>query len=238
MATFPACAGANAFQLEIRALAGLAGAGGQMQRLSDRLVDGVGVQSQHGSDAGGHRRTQMRDVVDLVLVQAYSLDQVDLDLVRGRQAPDQIGTADTELLGDRNERRDVVAGVGVVGGQEGVVEIQFAHRDAVGPGRPFRRIAAASDAEDPGPLLRAMRQRLHAGHRDRAAQHRRGTDGGVVDDPVRHHLGGLRLDVHRVERRPRRSCWPSVHCAETPRHCAGPGPYEPTWSAHFIANSL
>ena len=72
-----------------------------MQRLPDRLVDGVGVQPQHGSDASCHRRAEMRDVVDLVLVQADSLGQVDVDLVGGRQAPDQIGAADPHLLGDR-----------------------------------------------------------------------------------------------------------------------------------------
>ena len=40
-------------------------------------------------------------------------------------------------LGDRQKRRDIVARVGIVGGQEGVVEVQFAHRRAVGPSGPL-----------------------------------------------------------------------------------------------------
>ena len=35
-------------------------------------------------------------------------------------------------------------------------------------------------------------------HRDGPAQHGRGTHGGVVDDPVQHHLRGFRLDGNRI----------------------------------------
>ncbi len=56
-----------------------------MQRLSDRLINSLGVQSQHGPDTGSHRRTEMSDVVDLELMQGDSLDQIDLDLVSGCQ---------------------------------------------------------------------------------------------------------------------------------------------------------
>ena len=113
-----------------------------MQRLADRLIDGVDVEPQHGAQSGRHRRAEVRDVVDLVLVQADPLDQVDLDLVRRRQTANQVVAAHTELLGNRDQRRDVVAGVGVLGGQEGVVVVEFTHCDAVGPGRPLGRVAA------------------------------------------------------------------------------------------------
>ena len=81
-------------------------------------------------------------MVDLVLVQADPFDEVDLDLVPGRNPPDQVRTADPEVLGDGHQRRDVVAGMGVFGGQKGVVEIQFPHCDTVGPGCPLRRVVA------------------------------------------------------------------------------------------------
>ncbi len=136
-------------------------------------------------------------MVDLELVQGDSPDQIDLDLVRGRQTTDQVGATHAELLGDRDERRDVVTGMGILGGQKRVVEIELAHSDAVGPGRPFRRIGAV-DAEDPRALARAMGQRLLTGHRDRSAQHSSGADGGIVDDPVEHHLRGRGLDGNGI----------------------------------------
>ena len=91
----------------------------------------------------------------------------------------------------------VVAGVGILGGQKRVVEVEFAHGDAVGPGRPLRRVAAA-DTEDGGAAPGPMCQGLLAGNGDRPAQHRRGSHCGVVDDPVEHHRLGLRVDGDRV----------------------------------------
>ena len=81
-------------------------------------------------------------------------DQVDLDLVAGGQAADQVAAGLLHGLGDRQDRRDVVAGVGVVGRQEGVVQVELAHRGAVRPGRPFRREALRRrHAEDGGAAL-------------------------------------------------------------------------------------
>ena len=74
-----------------------------MQGLTDGLVDGLLVQAKHRAQAGGHRRAEVRDVVDLVLVQADALDQIDLDLVAGRNAPDQVGAADPEVLRDGDQ---------------------------------------------------------------------------------------------------------------------------------------
>ena len=74
----------------------------RLQGLTDGLVDGVDVEPQHGAQPGGNRRTEVRDVVDLVLVQADALHQVDLNLVGGGQPADQVGAAHAELLGHRH----------------------------------------------------------------------------------------------------------------------------------------
>ena len=63
--------------------------------------------------------------------------EVDLDLVGGGDCPYEVVTAAAGVLGDGEQRRDVVAGVRVLGGQESVVEIELPHGDAVGPRRPF-----------------------------------------------------------------------------------------------------
>jgi hypothetical protein len=90
-------------------------------------------------------------MVDLVLVQADGLHQVHLDLVAGGNAADQVSAGGAGVLCDGQQRRNVVAGVGVFGGEEGVMVIQLAHRHAVGPGGPFRR-GPVLDAEHGGAL--------------------------------------------------------------------------------------
>ena len=57
-----------------------------MQRLADGLEDRLLVEAEERADAGGGRRAEVGDVVDLVLVQRDRLDEVDLDLVAGRDA--------------------------------------------------------------------------------------------------------------------------------------------------------
>ncbi len=79
----------------------------------------------------------MGDVVDPVLVQADPAHQVDLDLVAGGDAAHERGPVEAAVLGDGEDRRDVVAGMGVVGREERVVEVQLAHGDAVRPGGPL-----------------------------------------------------------------------------------------------------
>ncbi len=137
-------------------------------------------------------------MVDLVLVQADPADQVDLDLVGGGDAADQVRAADTELLGDRDEGGNVVAGMRVLGGQEGVVEVEFTHRDTVGPGRPLRASTLPSTPNTWAPCSGAVRQRLGAGDGDGAAGHRGRGHRGVVDDAVDDHRLGLRRDRDRV----------------------------------------
>jgi hypothetical protein len=87
--------------------------------------------------------------------------------------------------------------MGVFGGQKGVVEIELAHGDAVGPGGPFRRIGAV-DPKSLGAAGDWTGLRLPARHSDGPAQDGRGADGGVVDDPVCHHLHGVRLHGYRI----------------------------------------
>lgn len=134
-------------------------------------------------------------MVNLVLVQTDSAGQIDLDLVSGGDAVDQVGTAHPKLLCDRHQRSDVVTGMGVFGGQKRVVEIEFAHRDPIGPGRSLRRVGAV-DAKDHRPLSRPMC--LGPGHCDRPTRDRCGTDRGVVDDPIDHHCLGLRGYRHAI----------------------------------------
>lgn len=115
-----------------------------MQGLLNRLEGDLGGQVEHRADAGGGRGPEVGDVVDLVLVQAHALDEVDLDLVAGGDAVDEVGSGDAHVLGDGEDGRDVVAGVRVLGGEEGVVEVEFAHGHAVGPRRPLREKRSAS----------------------------------------------------------------------------------------------
>ena len=81
----------------------------------------------------------MSDVIDLVLVQADALHQIDLDFIGGRERAHEILARRSALLRHRQHRRNVVAGVRIIGGEKRVVEIEFANGDAVGPCRPFRR---------------------------------------------------------------------------------------------------
>ena len=139
-------------------------------------------------------------MVDLVLVEAHAADEVDLDLVAGGDAADQVVAGGAAVLGDGDDRRDVVAGVGVLGGEEGVVEVEFADGGAVGQGGPLGGVGARH-TEDPGaPLVRGVGGGLPAGDADGAAEDGGGGHRGVVDDPVDDHLPGVVRDLHRVGR--------------------------------------
>lgn len=79
----------------------------------------------------------MGDVIDAVGVERDGSSQVHLDLVGGGDGPHQVGAAPARVLRHGDECRDVVPGVGVLGGQEGVVVVEVAHGDAIGPRRPL-----------------------------------------------------------------------------------------------------
>ena len=78
-------------------------------------------------------------MIYLVFVQADALHEVDLNLVAGGEAAHEVSAGQSAMLRDGEDRRNVVAGMGVIRREKRVVEIQFAYRDAIGPCRPFRR---------------------------------------------------------------------------------------------------
>ena len=202
------------------ALAGLPGGGRGVQRLADRLEDRLGREAQQRADAGGGRRAEVCDVVDLVAVQADRPREVDLDLVAGRDTSDQILTGQPvgarRVLGDGRDRRDVVAGMRVLGRQKRVVVVELADGDPVGPRRPLRRHAGRRPlAEDGRAVLRMLRrlgelrqlarwdrvrERLRPRRDDGPPGEGRCRHGRVVDDPVDHHLGDLRVHLDGVGR--------------------------------------
>nr|BFF20096.1 hypothetical protein GCM10025730_36170 [Promicromonospora thailandica] len=168
-----------------------------MQGLADRLEHGLGVEPEQRADARSRGRAEVRHVVDLVLVQADRADQVHLDLVAGHDAPDQLGAGAARVLRDGQDRRDVVARVGVLGGEEGVVEVELPDGDAVRPGGPLGAARGlGGQAEHGGPRRVGVRLGLRPGGDGGTAREAGRGDGGVVDDAVDHHVGdlGRRLD--------------------------------------------
>ncbi len=145
-------------------------------------------------------------MVDLVRVQRDRLHQVDLDLVAGRDAAHERRAVGADVLRDRQDRRDVVAGVRVLGGEERVVVVEFAHRDAVRPCRPLGAVPSV-DAEHGRSRAAADRDAPSACPRadtTGGTGQRRHGDGRVVDDAVDDHLGDL-VGRRRPDRpRPRR----------------------------------
>ena len=114
----------------------------------------------------------------------------------------QVAARAADVLGDGQQGRDVVAGVGVLRGQERVVEVQFAHGHAVGPRRPFRSHPAAHGRSrvppDRGPGEELVADRLSAGGGHRRPEQGGGGHAGVVDQPVDHHLGHRGFDGYQV----------------------------------------
>ena len=91
-------------------------------------------------------------MVNLVLVQADSLNEVDLDFIAGSDAPDKVSAAQPLVLGGSKQRWDIIPGVRVFGGEEGIVIVQLTNRCAVGKRSPFGRVGTCllytSDAAD------------------------------------------------------------------------------------------
>ena len=170
-----------------------------MQRLLHRLIDHLGVQTQHGADAGSHRRPEMGDVVNLVGVQADRLHEVDLDFIAGGQTTDQLRAGFAGLLGHRENRWNVVAGMAVFSGEEGVVIVKFTHRRAVRPSGPFGMHAHIRTKAEHG---RTTSARMGERHRT-GGDHRMTVDGGnghrgVVDHAVDDHVHHIGIQRHRI----------------------------------------
>ena len=182
------------------ALARLPERDGGVQRLLDGLEDHLLLQAKQRADPSRRGGAEMRDVVDAVLMQANRTHQVDMQLVAGGSPAQEVATGPAHGLRHRKDWRDVVAGVRVVRCQEGVVHVEFTHRGAVRPGRPFgadggtRRHAEHRRAAG----LLGMPQRHAAGGDDGAAIDRGDGDRGVVDHPVDDHRRHVLLDRHPV----------------------------------------
>jgi len=170
-----------------------------VERLLDRLIGDLGRKPEQRADPARRAWPEMRDMVDLVLVQADALHQVDLDFVAGGEPPNQRRAVLLHRLRDCQHRRDVVARVAVFGGEERIVEVELAHRDAVGPGCPFGADeGVVREAEDVRAVVGAVSERLRAGRADRAPRERGGGDSGVVDHAVADHLGDFGFDRNRI----------------------------------------
>ena len=169
-------------------LAGLAGGEADMHRLLHRLVNHVLLQVQQRADAGGLRRAQMRDVVDLPLMQTNGAHQVDLDFITGGDAADQVPARLFQRLRDSEDGRNIVARMRIVGGQERVVHVQFPHGHAVRPCCPFRAdTLRRSNAEHRRPCFVWPSQRHVAGGHDGVAVGGCDRHRGVVDDAIDDH---------------------------------------------------
>ena len=172
-----------------------------MKRLLHGLVDHVRLEPEQGPEAGRSRRPEMGDVIDLVFVQADRADEIDLDLVAGRERADERPPVAPALLRDGEDRRDIVAGMAVLGRQKRIVVIEFTHGRSVRPGRPFRMHADARIAADYiGAAGARMGQSLRPRRGNRPAVDGCDRDGGVVDDPVDDHRRHCRFDLHRILR--------------------------------------
>ena len=80
---------------------------------------------------------EVRDVVDLELVEADALREVDLDFIAGGDPAEQLCPGASRVLGDSEDRRDVVARVRVLDREESVVVVELANRNSVRPGGPL-----------------------------------------------------------------------------------------------------
>jgi hypothetical protein len=177
---------------------------GRVEGLADGLEDRLDGQSQEGADAGGGRRAQVGHVVDLVGVQTDGLHEVHLDLVARRDAAHDLVAGGADVLGHRDDRRDIVARVRVLRREERVVEVEFAHGHAVRPRRPLGRDAAglvgAEDGRTVTPRGHGVREGLGPGGHDGAAVERGGRDGCVVDHAVDDHVDDLGSHLDRIGR--------------------------------------
>src|SRR5699024_2817382 len=102
--------------------------------------------------------------------------------------------------GARGGRGDVGPGMGVVGVEAGVLVVELAHGDAVGPRGPFGG-GAAGDPDDARAGAAGgdrVAERLGAGGDDGGAIQGSDRDGGVVDDPVDDHLLDIAVALDRV----------------------------------------
>ena len=161
-----------------------------MQSLLDGLEHNFLLEAEQRANARSGGGAEMGDMVHLMFMQANRAHQINMQLITCGQATDQIAPGFPHGLRHRKHGRDIIAGVGVIGGEESVVHIQFAHGGAIRPGRPFggnRRGRFHAKHLRATRLLRMAKR--HAARGDhRAAIDGSDGDRSVVDDPVDDHL--------------------------------------------------
>jgi hypothetical protein len=108
-----------------------------MQSLLDGLEDHFLLEPEQRANAGSGGGAEMGDVIHLMFMQANRAHQIHMQLIAGGQATDQIAPGFPHGLRHRKHWRDIIARVRVIGGEESIVHIQFAHCGAIGPGGPF-----------------------------------------------------------------------------------------------------
>ena len=149
-----------------------------MQSLLDGLEHHFLLQAEQRADAGSGGGAKMGDMVHLMFMQANRAHQIHMQLIAGCQATDQIAPGFPHGLRHRKHWRDIIARVRVIGGEESIVHIQFAHGGAIRPSGPFRGDRGgrlhAKHLRAAGLLRMAKR---HAARRD----HRAAIDGGDGD---------------------------------------------------------
>ncbi len=77
-------------------------------------------------------------MIDFVFVQADGFDQVHLDLVAGGNASDEVFARSAGVLSHGKDRWNVIARVGILSCEEGVVVVELADCYTVGPSSPLR----------------------------------------------------------------------------------------------------
>src|SRR5687767_8829370 len=99
-----------------------------MQRLLHGLIGGLDREAESCPDTGSCRWTEMRNMINLVLVQANARYEIDLNFVSGRDPTDQISPGTAAMLHRCENWRDVIRGVRIVGREKRVVKIQLPNR--------------------------------------------------------------------------------------------------------------
>ena len=161
-----------------------------MQSLLNGLEHHFLLEPEQRANARSGGGAEMGDVIHLMFMQANRAHQIHMEFVPCGQATDQITPGFSHGLRHCQHWRDIVAGVGVIGGEESIMHIQFAHGSAIRPGRPFRGDRGGSLHAE---YLRATRLLRMAKRHTARGDHRAAIDGGdgdrgVVDDPVDDHL--------------------------------------------------
>ena len=105
------------------------------------------------------------------------------EIRRNRNADGTYRAVGADVLGDREDRRDVVAGVRVFRSEERVVIVEFAHRDPVRPRGPLRARHGLVRLAEERPAVAA------AGDRVVERLRARRDDGGVVDPGSQQQVG-------------------------------------------------